>query len=102
MGYGKSDVWTHLLPEKLWGGRPAPVSLFCQASYCPIYDLMRAQRNELGHLRETRPQVSREDVFVNLQIFPRYYETVEELRLFFSIHCVRRGPRRHGRSLART
>ena len=47
-----------------------------------IYDLMRSQRNELGHPRELPPRVKREDAFVNLQIFPRYYETAEETRKF--------------------
>ena len=42
-----------------------------------IYDLMRTQRNELGHPRETPPNVHRQDAFVNLQIFPRYYEIAE-------------------------
>ena len=47
-----------------------------------IYDLMRGQRNELGHPREVPPRVKREDNFVNLQIFPRYYEIAEETRDF--------------------
>lgn len=47
-----------------------------------IYDLMRCQRNELGHPREAPPRVNREDAFVNLQIFPRYYEIAEETRKF--------------------
>ncbi len=45
-----------------------------------IYDLMRNQRNELGHPRETPPRMKREDVFANLQVFPRYYEIAEEIR----------------------
>lgn len=45
-----------------------------------IYDLMRCQRNELGHPREAPPKVDRRDAFVNLQIFPRYYEIAEQVR----------------------
>ncbi|MGH8590404.1 MAG: hypothetical protein ACREXX_14060 [Gammaproteobacteria bacterium] len=48
----------------------------------PIYDLLRVQRNELGHPRQIPPTVSREDAFVNLQIFPRYFETMEKIRTF--------------------
>ncbi len=49
-----------------------------------IYDLMRCQRNELGHPRETPPNIERQDAFVNLQIFPRYYEIAEEVRTFLA------------------
>lgn len=53
-----------------------------------IYDLIRSQRNELGHPRETPPNVSKEDASVNLQIFPRYYETSEVLRGFLATNSV--------------
>jgi len=53
-----------------------------------IYDLMRCQRNELGHPRETPPNVHRADAFVNLQIFPRYYEIAEQVRLFLTSNSV--------------
>ena len=49
-----------------------------------IYDFMRAQRNELGHPREQPPAVTQEDIFVNLQVFPRYYQTAENVRHFFA------------------
>lgn len=53
-----------------------------------IYDLMRCQRNELGHPREVPPQMERQDAFVNLQIFPRYYEIAENVRKFLSANPV--------------
>jgi len=53
-----------------------------------IYDLIRCQRNEIGHPRETPPNVTKEDAFVNLQIFPRYYETAEAVRGFFAVNSV--------------
>ena len=46
-----------------------------------IYDLMRCQRNELGHPREAPPHIERQDAFVNLQIFPRYYEIAENVQI---------------------
>jgi hypothetical protein len=45
-----------------------------------IYDLLRQQRNELGHPRERPPQIRREDAFVSLQIFPQYYGSAERVR----------------------
>jgi hypothetical protein len=53
-----------------------------------IYDLMRCQRNELGHPRESPPQMERQDAFVNLQIFPRYYEIAENVRRFLAANPV--------------
>lgn len=48
-----------------------------------IYDLLRTQRNDLGHPRDIPPAVDREEAFVNLQVFPRFYKTAEALRQFF-------------------
>lgn len=45
-------------------------------------------RNELGHPRETPPNIDRKDAFVNLQIFPRYYETAEQVRQFLASNQV--------------
>jgi hypothetical protein len=53
-----------------------------------VYDLMRCQRNELGHPQTAPPRLSREDAFVNLQVFPRYYQTAEQVRAFLSTNSV--------------
>jgi hypothetical protein len=53
-----------------------------------IYDLIRCQRNDLGHPRQLPPRVNREDAFVNLQIFPRYYEIAEAIRTFLLSNTV--------------
>ena len=53
-----------------------------------IYDLIRQQRNELGHPRETPPALTRDDVLGGIQIFVRYYETAETLRAFLSTNHV--------------
>lgn len=47
-----------------------------------MYDLLRTQRNELGHPQPTPPKLSRGDVFANLQIFPQYYNIAEKIRKF--------------------
>ncbi|MCH7866850.1 MAG: hypothetical protein IH881_04090 [Myxococcales bacterium] len=51
-----------------------------QVSILAVYDLLRVQRNELGHPSQAPPAVDREDAFSNLQVFARYYETVEKIR----------------------
>ncbi len=51
-----------------------------QVSILAVYDLLRVQRNELGHPSPAPPAVDREDAFSNLQVFARYYETVEKIR----------------------
>ena len=53
-----------------------------------MYDLMRSQRNELGHPRDTPPNLTREDVLGNLQIFVRYYETAEVIREVLGMNRV--------------
>lgn len=53
-----------------------------------IYDLVRCQRNELGDPREAPPNVKRQDAFVNLQVFPRYYEIAEEVRTFLASNRI--------------
>jgi hypothetical protein len=53
-----------------------------------IYELMRAQRNDLGHPREDPPRPSRDDAYAHLQIFPTYYATAELLRSFLKSNQV--------------
>ena len=53
-----------------------------------IYDMIRTQRNELGHPRERPPQLSCDDVFANIQVFPTYYETAETVRQFLATNQV--------------
>jgi len=53
-----------------------------------IYDFIRMQRNDLGHPRATPPDVSREDAFVNLRIFPTYYKMAEELSAYLDANRV--------------
>ena len=53
-----------------------------------IYDFVRGQRNDLGHPREVPPAVTQEDAFVNLQVFPRYYHTAEEVRAYLAANKV--------------
>ena len=53
-----------------------------------MYDLVRNQRNDLGHPREQPPNLERDDVLGNLQVFIRYYETAEKLGQFLAANKV--------------
>jgi hypothetical protein len=56
-----------------------------------IYDLMRFQRNDVGHPRELPPRLIRENVYANLVIFPIYYETAERIRELLRTTGERKG-----------
>lgn len=55
---------------------------------CTVCDFIRLQRNDLGHPKETPPQVSREDAYINLRVFPRYYRMVEDVRTYLKNNRV--------------
>lgn len=74
--------WVQNKVQQLQSHRPTGFPENATIMVVAIYDLMRGQRNELGHPRELPPRVKREDALVNLQIFPRYYEIAEEMRTF--------------------
>jgi hypothetical protein len=78
--------WMHQKFQALQGqaGFPENVNIMVTT----VYDLMRSQRNELGHPQAAPPTISREDAFVNLQVFPRYYQIAETVREFLSTNSV--------------
>jgi hypothetical protein len=80
--------WVHTKIQQIQRQRPAGFPENATIMLVAIYDLMRCQRNDLGHPRETPPKITRQDAFVNLQIFPRYYEIAEEARAFLSANTV--------------
>jgi hypothetical protein len=53
-----------------------------------IYNLIRVQRNDLGHPREMPPAITRDDAYGYLRIFPSYYATAEKVREFLTKHKV--------------
>jgi hypothetical protein len=53
-----------------------------------IYDLLRVQRNGLGHPQAAPPSINRDDAFTNLQVFPRFYEVVESIRSILSNSAI--------------
>lgn len=74
--------WVHnkliSIQKKNVGGFPENAITMITA----VYDFIRYQRNELGHPQNKPPVIDRESVFVDLQIFPKYYKTAEQLRDF--------------------
>jgi hypothetical protein len=49
-----------------------------------IYDLIRQQRNDLGHPRDVPPRIEREQLEANLLLFSRFYRTAEQVLLYFA------------------
>jgi hypothetical protein len=82
--------WVHDKLRRLQDVRPRLNGLPENATLMvtAIYDLIRGQRNDLGHPRDLPPRLSRGDSNANLIIFPRYYETAEKLREFLSRNKV--------------
>ena len=72
--------WLHDKLQRLQQSRTAGVPDNAALMITVVYDLLRVQRNELGHPREAPPTMDREEAFVNLQVFPKYYATAEQLR----------------------
>lgn len=52
-----------------------------------LYDLIRRQRNELGHPQEKPPDLSREEAFVFFRLFPRFVSDVQA----FAEYCQKNG-----------
>ncbi|HEY3127874.1 MAG TPA: hypothetical protein VGL91_00305 [Acidobacteriota bacterium] len=53
-----------------------------------VYDFIRCQRNEFGHPKDQPPTITREEAFVNLRVFPGYYEMAETIRAYLSANKV--------------
>jgi len=51
-----------------------------------MYDIIRAQRNDLGHPQEKPPRLDADVANARLQMFAGYFETAEQVRRFLSAH----------------
>lgn len=80
--------WLHdklqSIKDKKTDGFPENSTLMTTA----IADLLRYQRNELGHPRETPPLLKPKEAHSNLLMFSSYYETAEKVRAFLSENKV--------------
>jgi len=65
--------------------RQLPESL--DVTLTSLYDLIRRQRNELGHPQATPPQVTREVAFVHFQMLPTYLIDMQA----FATYCAHNG-----------
>ena len=73
--------WLHRKFTELQKSAPAGFPDNASLMVTGIYDLLRAQRNDLGHPRDRPPRLTPEDVFDGLQLFPRYLQAAESVRL---------------------
>jgi hypothetical protein len=53
-----------------------------------IYDLIRQQRNDLGHPRDVPPEMERGQLEGNLILFSRFYRSAAHLRAYLTSHKV--------------
>jgi hypothetical protein len=49
-----------------------------------IYNLIRCQRNDIGHPRSAPPVINRDEAYAYLRLFPSYYATAEAVRAFLA------------------
>jgi len=52
-----------------------------------VYDLIRRQRNELGHPQDVSPEIDRDHAFAHFQIFQTYIKDIEG----FADYCRKNG-----------
>lgn len=69
--------------QRLQRGKPRPLPDNVNIMLCTIYDFIRCQRNDLGHPQDTLPNVAREEAYVNLRVFPSYYEMTNQVMAYF-------------------
>lgn len=58
---------------------PRPLPDNVNIMVAAIFDFIRCQRNELGHPKESPPEVARDDAYVNLRIFPTYCKMAHQV-----------------------
>jgi hypothetical protein len=80
--------WVHSKLRSIQDTSPSGFPENAALMVTAIYDLIRLERNELGHPREKPPRLSQGEAHANLLIFPRYYETAEAVRIFLAKNKV--------------
>lgn len=53
-----------------------------------LYDLIRRQRNDLGHPQEQPPQLSREEAFVFFRLLPTFIQDAQALAQYCASHPI--------------
>ncbi|MBI2819112.1 MAG: hypothetical protein HYX73_03960 [Acidobacteria bacterium] len=80
--------WVRQKIENIQKQKPRPLPEDVDVALNGVYTFIRAQRNDLGHPKDDPPNVSREQVFMNLRLFPTYYSTAEAVRTFLASNQV--------------
>jgi hypothetical protein len=80
---GRAD-WVHDKLRSVQDSKPRGFPENAAIMVTGIYDMIRMQRNDLGHPRETPPSLTRRQVNANLVLFPTFYETAESVRKFLT------------------
>ena len=53
-----------------------------------VFEFIRVQRNDIGHPQDKLQKPERDDVYVNLRIFPQYCKTLEEIKNYLKSNKV--------------
>ncbi len=53
-----------------------------------LWDLIRKQRNDLGHPQESPPKINREQAFVYFRLFPQFVTDLKKLEEFYKTRMV--------------
>jgi hypothetical protein len=81
--------WVHKKLEELDKSRKKLGNDFLESTplmVTGIYDLIRQQRNDLGHPRDAPPKIDREHLEASFILFAGFYGTTEKLRLYLATH----------------
>jgi len=71
--------WVSTKIQAIQNQSPRPLPDNVNIMLASIFDFIRCQRNDLGHPQEKTPKVTREEAYVNLRIFPKYFKMVNQV-----------------------
>ena len=80
--------WVFNKIQTIQNKKPNPLPGNVNIMLSVIFDFIRRQRNDLGHPQENPPAVSREEVYVNLNIFPNYLKMVYQVKEYLQNNKV--------------
>ncbi len=75
--------WVTNKIENLQRGKPRPLPDDVNIMLIAIFNFIRRQRNDLGHPQESPPEITREQAFANLEIFPSYCSMANQVVEYF-------------------
>lgn len=86
----KKMVWVANKFQEIQDRKPRPSGLPDSIGVMTIgiYDMIRCQRNDVGHPQESPPSVTRDAAYGYLRVFPSFYGTAEKMRDFLAKNKV--------------